>query len=70
MTSIGIQHLFCGIQQQFVGVLIWREFETYLGSSDHPPNKSPEPTRIVAVSCPQGFQWFHSFSSGWLSFLR
>jgi hypothetical protein len=34
------------------------------------PNKSPEPTRIIAVSCPQGFQWFHIAGSGWLSFFR
>src|ERR1035437_9707981 len=34
------------------------------------PNQSPEPTRIIAVSCPQGFQWFHIAGSGWLSFFR
>ena len=34
------------------------------------PNQSPEPTRIGAVSCPQGFQWFHITGSGWLSFFR
>ena len=33
-------------------------------------NKSPEPTRIGAVSCPQGFRWFHIAGSGWLSFFR
>jgi hypothetical protein len=34
------------------------------------PNKSPEPTRIVAFSDSLRFQLCHIAGSGWLSFLR
>jgi hypothetical protein len=47
-----------------------RGFATVIDFMTMTPNKSPEPTRIGAVSCPQGFQWFHITGSGWLSFFR
>jgi hypothetical protein len=34
------------------------------------PNKSPEPTAIIAVSCPQGFLIRHVTVAPWLSFFR
>jgi hypothetical protein len=35
-----------------------------------PPNKSPEPTRIGAVSGSRSRWLFHIAGSGWLSFFR
>lgn len=47
-----------------------RGYQLFCETLTMTPNKSPEPTRIGAVSCPQGFQWFHIAGSGWLSFFR
>ena len=37
-------------------------------SIHHPPDKSPEPTAVIAVSCSRRFHRFHDFSRRWLSF--
>ena len=75
--SIGIQNLFADIQSSCVSAVTDLEFD--LSSSDHPPNKSPEPTSLAPAVCfgvigfmitGLHFVPFLVVAEPWLSFFR